>query len=389
MIVPTVAEAAFPGTNGLIVYSGSGESYGGFCGGQHRQDQLFELPAEGSSPLQLTCTPGRDEHPFVSPDGTEVVFSNIDDGVSQLFTLSLPPPGHRRVARPALVSDAPQASDDYASWSPAGDGTIVFQRTTPGTPTQLYFENVADPSSAAPVFASPTGFDDTEPVFDPSDPNVIAFVRPVDGHSHIFSYDLTTQALTDLSGQGNGGGSGDDAKPDFAPAGTGGRIVFESDRACGYMQLYTMTAQGTDQSPVFPATSHKTPSGSEMCSSAGDDPVYSPQGDQLAFDRQGDFPRGDDQGRGFAYEDHEWGGWGNLSFVPIDSSGTATGNATGIRGYGITGVQPSWGPAATPPAQTPEAPLPIILPVVGAGVAGTVLFVRRRRGARRERPALV
>ena len=388
-IVPTMADAAFPGTNGLIVFSGSGQSQGRFCGGQHHQDQLFELPAEGSSPFQLTCTSGGDEHPFVSPDGTEVVFSNIGDGVSQLFTLSLPASGHRRFARPALVSDAPQASDDDASWSPAGDGTIIFQRTSPGSPTQLYFENVADPSSAAPVFASPTGFDDTEPVFNPSEPNVIAFVRPVDGHSHIFSYDLSTQALTDLSAQGNGGGSGDDAKPDFGPAGAGERIVFESDRACGYMQLYTMTAQGTDQNPVLPTTSHQTPTGPQACSSPGDDPVFSPQGDQVAFDRRGNFSPGGDPGHGFAYDDREWGGWSNLSFVTVDASGAATGNPTGFGRFGTTGVQPSWGPAATPPAQTPEAPLPIILPVVGAGVAGTVLFVRRRRGARRQRPAPV
>ncbi len=39
-------------------------------------------------------------------------------------------------------------------------------------PTQLYIENVANPSSATPVFSSPTGFNDTEPVFDPADPNV-------------------------------------------------------------------------------------------------------------------------------------------------------------------------------------------------------------------------
>jgi Tol biopolymer transport system component len=388
-IVPTAAQAAFPGVNGLVVFSGTGASWSRFCRDRHQQDQLFELTAEESSPVQLTCTSGRDEHPFVSPDGSEVVFSNVTNGgVSQLFTLDLSSTGRREFAQPVLVSDAPQASDDDSSWSPAGDGTIVFQRTLPGSPSQLYFENVADPSSAAPIFATPTGFNDTEPVFDPSDPDVIAFVRPVGGHSHIFSYDVTTQALTDLSAQGNGGGSGDDAKPDFAPTGAEGRIVFESDRNCGYMQLYTMTTQGTDQSPVFPTSSRKTPSGSEACSSAGDDPVYSPQGDQLAFDRQGDFPRGDDQGRGFAYEDHEWGGWSNLSFVPIDSSGTATGNATGIRGYGTTGVQPSWGPEASPPADAPEAPLPIILPVMGAGVAGTVLFIRRR-GARRERPALV
>ncbi|HEY5026671.1 MAG TPA: hypothetical protein VII76_16970 [Acidimicrobiales bacterium] len=390
VVMPSAAEAAFPGANGLIVFSGNGVSYGRFCGGHHPQDQLFELPVEGSAPFQLTCTSGRDEHPFVSADGTQVVFSNIGaDGVSQLFTLSLSSTGHRRFTQPTPVSTAPQTSDDSASWSPAGDGTIVFQRTSPGTPTQLYVENVADPAAASPVFSTPTGSSDTEPVFDPSDPAVIAFVRPVGGHSHIFTYDTATLVLTDLSAQGDGGGSGDDSKPDFAPLGAGGRIVFESDRSCGHEQLFTMTVQGADQTPVFPTTSHQTPNGPEACSAGGDDPVYSPEGDQLAFDRPGyfsesHFSKNPESGDGNSGNGNgERGASTALSFVSVDASGAATGGVTGFKRHDTTGDQPSWGSAAAPPAQTPEAPLPIVLPVLGAAVAGGALMLRRRRGAPR------
>jgi Tol biopolymer transport system component len=319
----------------------------------------------------------------VSPDGIEVVFSNINHGnVSQLYTLTLTSTGHRRFAAPTLVSESPQASDDDASWSPAGDGTIIFQRTAPGSPSQLYTENVANPSSATPVFPSPTGFSDTEPVFDPSDPTLIAFVRPVDGHSHIFTYDLSTLTLTDLSAQGDSGGSGNDSKPDFAPVGTEGRIVFQSDRNCGYIQLYTMTVQGADQTPVLPTTNHQTSTGTEACSSAGDDPVFSPEGDQLAFDHQGYVSPGHPAANG-------WWGWGGateLSFVPINASGVATGGITRFSRSFAFGVQPNWGPSAAPPAQTPEAPFPIFLPVLGAVVVGAGLFFRRRRDSRRTHP---
>ncbi len=307
-----------------------------------------------------------------------MVFSNTQsDGVSQLFTLSLSSTRHRRFAHPTLVSDAPPANDDYASWSPAGDGTIIFQRSTPGSPSQLFIENVADPSSAAPVFPSPTGVSDTEPVFDPADPSLIAFVRPVGGQSHVFTYDLITQVLSDLSAQGNGGNPGNDTKPDFAPVGAGGRIVFESDRACGYSQLYTMTLQGTDQTSVFPTTIHATSTGTEPCAIRGDDPVYSPQGDQLAFDRGGFFSQGLAEG----YRRGGRPGSTRLSFVTIDPSGAAVGGDTRFKSYGASGIQPSWGPSASPPAQTPEAPLTIILPVLGAAALGTGLLFRRRRGA--------
>ena len=182
---------------------------------------------------------------------------------------------------------------------------------------------------------------------------VIAFVRPVGGQSHVFTYDLSTQVLTDLSAQGDSGNPGNDSKPDFAPAGAGGRIVFESDRACGYSQLYTMTLQGTDQTSVLPSTSHPTPTGTESCAPGGDDPVYSPQGDQLVFDRGGFFSQGHANG----YERGWHPGSTGLSFVTIDPSGAAVGDVTGIKGYGATALEPSWGPSATPPAQTPEASL--------------------------------
>ena len=375
MLIPTVAEAAFPGANGVIVFVGSGTPSHRFCPDRHSQEQLFALPVGGSHPVQLTCTSGRDQHPFVSPDGTQVVFSNVsDEGTAQLYTLPLASTGHRSHASPTLVSDPPGASDDYPSWSPANDGTIVFQRILSGALPQLFTESVTNPSSAAPVFTSLTGFSDTEPVFDPSDHSLLAFVRKVGDHTHIFSYNLDTQVLTDLSAVGNGGGSGNDSKPDFSPVGSGGRIVFESDRACGTLQLYTMTVQGTDQVPVFAKHTSSDEFGS--CTPGADDPVYSPQGDALAFDRNG---------WGFEVAHHTGGDQGDALYtVSVDSSGAAVGNLDrigqngGDGGASGGGDQPNWGPDV-PPAQTPEASFPVILPVLGAALAGAAFVLGRRR----------
>jgi Tol biopolymer transport system component len=392
----TAAQAAFPGANGQIVFAAQGFGGSRFCWNSSH-DQLFTLTPGGSNPVQLTCTRGRDQHPSVSPVGTQVVFSSVnDDGPAQLFTLPLQSTGHRRFVGPTSVSDAPQASDDYPSWSPSNDGTIVFQRTLPGALSQIFTENVSDPSSATPVFPSPTGFADTEPVIDPSQPDLLAFVRDVGGHTHIFSYDTTTQTLTDLSAQGNGGGSGNDSKPDFAPSGAGGLIVFQSDRACGYPQLYTMTVQGTDQVAVFPTTSHQTSTGTQQCSDESSDPVFSPDGNELAFVRPSRFgthesARSNDYGGyggggtggggggGDGDGDGDDGGGGDggprLLVVSVNSSGGAVGAVTWVRSGG---AQPNWGPATAPPAQTPEAPLPVVLPVVGAGVGAAAVFIRRK-----------
>jgi Tol biopolymer transport system component len=384
-LIPTTAHAAFSGVNGLVVFVGSanGESSDRSC--PHGNDQLFALPVGASHPFQLTCTPRHDQHPFVSPDGSEVVFSSSGDGgVSQLITIPLPTTSHGHHDDPTLVSGSPDASDDYASWSPANDGTIVFQRTTPGSAPQLYSENVTSPSTASPLFPSPTGFSDTEPVFNPSNANLVAFVRQIAEHSHIFSYDLSSHVLTDLSAQGGGSTTGNDSKPDFAPGGPGQRIVFQSDRGCPFSQLFTMTVQGTDQVPVFGTSGHEESTGSAACSYEAGNPVYSPQGDALAFDRHNSSTEGDEH----AFDTNIWGNDEALYKVSVDSSGSAVGNVTRVvrdddnnNDNNRSGDDPNWGPSS-PPTQTPEAPLPVVLPVIAAGAAGAVFAVRRRRARR-------
>lgn len=362
ILAPTVADAAFPGANGLIVFASSRVGSARWCHARHQGNQLFEVQPGESSAAQLTCTPGSDLHPFVSPDGSEVVFTNvIRGGPPRLFTLPLSAVQPSRPARPTPISDASNASDDYPSWSPTGDGTIVFGRTAPGAHSQLYIEDVSNPSSAAPLFPSPTGFNDIEPVFDPSDPDVVTFVRTVGYHTHIFSYNLKSQVLSDLSAQGDGDIRSNDSKPDYAATGAGGRIVFQSDRQCSATQLYTMTSQGTDQVPVFPPAKRHLRVNARRCNGASADPVYSPEGDALAYDGQVE------------------GGATELFTVPVNSSGTATGNPTGITNHCALSEQPNWGPAADPPAQTPEAGLPVVFPVVSAAIILGFLGIYRRK----------
>ncbi len=385
------AQAAFPGSDGVIVlassgsagrggwggwgdwgnwWNGFGHGSGGACTSGGDRSALYTLSPDAPQPAVLTCTPGTDSHPFVSPDGTEVVFTETQrGGPGQLYTYPLDQPGG--AVAPTLASDPATASDDYASWSPAGDGTIIFQRTLPGQLPQLFTENVSDPSAATPVFSSPTGSSDTEPVFDPANPELIAFVRVVNGQSHIFTYDLSSQSLLDLSAQ-DGVSGADDSKPDFSPGSSGGGIVFQSDRACGDMQLYTMTVQGTDQEPVFRAFDNGTFDGPQVCRPPTRDPVFSPDGGALSFDQ--------------SYS--EWGFSSSGPYeVSINSSGTADGHVRALTflygGFDFLGANgfddPSWAPASGPPAETPEASLPVLLPPLGVAAAGTMLFLRRRR----------
>ena len=364
MLSAPAAQAAFPGADGVIVISTTRIPAGWHCSAHHRGAQLVAVDP-GSPSILLTCQPGSAVHPFVSPDGTEVVFA-VDSGLgsTQLFSvpLDLTPTGHH-VTPPVPASASPSLRDDDPSWSPAEDGTIVFQRWAPGAHMQLYEENVTDPAGAHPVFTTPTGFDDTQPVFDPADAHLLAFVRRVGGHTHILTYDLQTHVLTDLSAGAGSGSHADDAKPDFSPDGT--EIAFESDRVCRSMQLYVMSAQGGTRRPSSPP-----PITAATGRRAAAPPRPTPPTPPKATPCPSTTPR---------------------RAVPRcqrSPSAPAPG-ATGSPHTIATGDEPSWGPttAADPPADAPETSLPVALPVLGAAIAGSGLWVRHRRARRTARCA--
>jgi hypothetical protein len=389
VLFPGLASAAFPGGNGSIVYQ-STESGISPCS-PFTSLELFAVPPGGGASTQVDCNGHTDQHAFVSPDGSEVVFASNrvgGSGAFQLFTESLTAGGSA-----VDVSYPPAAGvDDYPSWAPAAagqQGTIIFQRTLAGGVPQLYTENVNTPSTpAAPVFSSPTGFSDTEPVYDPSNANEILFVRQGSGGpQQVFEYNLATPAVAPVNlSASDGDGSSNDSKPDFAPSPTGSpavqQIVFQSDRStagalngpCAGTQLYTMTDQtGSAVTPLFQvmAGTPPAPTGQQACPKtngvdvATENPVFSPQGNAVAYDEPG--PNSQNV---FTYEVSLRNGVGMMNSMTDLTPNFATDEA------------PNWAPVF-PGASTPEAPAPVLLPAAGAGAFGLagIFVVRKRRRA--------
>ena len=397
VLLPGVASAAFPGINGNIVFSSGRSPNPSQTSCPGGELELFSTPAFVTNPLlqpQLDCTSGaRDQHVFVSPDGSKVVFaSNRVSGSSsyELYTMPLVFDGSAS-GTPVDVSQIlpANASDDYPSWAPASpsqQGAIVFARTLQGGLPQLYTENINVPGSVAPVFSSNTGFSDSQPVYDPSNANEIAFTRTAspNGPSQIFTYNFSTHALVPLSAD-NGDASSNDSKADFAPSPDSSGVellIFQSDRTspCPGTQLYTMSdqppASGSTIEPVFQSSTNPLVQGclykGTGAAVATENPVFSPDGNDIAFDAinasQDVYAYTDDVANLGATDDD----------APMSSAVDLTPNY-------VADEEPNWAPVQ-PGESTPEAPSTLLLPLVAVGAVGLGVLVtvhRRRRVAPR------
>jgi Tol biopolymer transport system component len=401
LVVSVPAGAAFPAINGPIVFQSTRSASAPGCP-YGSTNELFTMPASGVGVSQLDCTGSTDQHVFASPDGTEVIFaSNRNDGVEfELYTMPLATDNSASGTPTDVSQDLPAgASDDYPSWAPAAPGSqnrIIFQSTRGGGLPELYTEDINTPGSVAPVFTQSETFSDTEPVYDPSNANEIAFVRTSGSEkSQIYTYNFVTHALIDLSAA-DGDQNSNDSKPDFAPSPNGQGVqllVFQSDRPtpnavngpCAGTQLYTMSDQaGSAITPVFQQQSGAPPGpdGVQVCATSKDaqsmadgtkvgveNAVFSPDGTEIAFDQLASpTGYGTTQDIFTAYS------------VPVSGGGVAqTGSLDDLTPNFATDEAPSWAPVS-PGASTPEAPSALLLPVAGGGiVGGTLLLARRRR----------
>ena len=400
--LPGVASASFPGENGVIIFQSTRGATAAGCP-YSSTSELFVTGPGVSGTAQLDCTGSTDQHPSASPDGSEVAFaSNRNDGADfELYTVPLSTTGAASGTPLDVSQDLPSgASDDYPSWAPAASGaqnTLIFQSTREGGLPELFTENLDVPGSVAPVFPPTTtaGFSDTEPVYDPSNANEIAFVRTTgSGPSQIYTYNLSTHVLVDLSAA-NGDAADDDSKPDFAPGvnADGTQLVaFQSNRPtggasngpCAGTQLYTMSDQPEATSTILPVFQQwsgtpPAPTGVQVCTTsqgaegvgagtkvAAENPVFSPDGTEIAFDQLGSDGAGSTQNIFTAYE------------APFDGSAAQSGNEDDLTPNYATDQAPTWAPIL-PGASTPEAPATLLLPVSGIAIGGAVLAVRRRR----------
>lgn len=370
-LVPGIAGAAFPGTNGDVAFVTTRADsvtiqqinpYGTGVG----------TPSGDLANTTALTAGSIDAEPFYSPDGTEVAFSSNRTGRWAIYEIAQSDTNESTPATEISQVSGHETNDDYGpSFSDDGN-TVVFNRDNQSIETVVLADGVSSacglyhPSGGLAAASSDNGAS-SRVVFDPADPTVLAYVAG-NNHVHLLSgivlpsagTPCPTQAAltdTDLSATATGATLGPtqaDANPDWSPDGT--KIVFDSTRSGGHSLWYF-----SNPTSVAPTVSALWPTMAGSTTTTDTQPVFSPDGTKIAYTQ----PVVGSGTQVIAFE--------NTFGAPATDSTDLT-----LGAGASANSQPVWQPVQPFPS-TPEAPLVVLLPASGVLAGGALVLVGRRR----------
>jgi Tol biopolymer transport system component len=286
LAVQEPAQAAYPGENGRIAYVFRLEN------GHH---EIYTMNPNGTDRKQLTDNSVYDTSPTYSPSGTRIAFvSEQEGGASKIYTMNASDGSDQRALKGSTGGQEP-------AYSPNGT-KIVFAGQ--GEDEDILVVKAKDGSAKKNLTNTPplNGYEVRErsPAYSPDGTKIVFYketFRPHDVDLYTMNANGTgVKQITDYKGK--------EYSPDWSPSGH--RIVFHQYAPAKGVRIVTIKPDGTDR---------------QVITEDGKDPVWSPNGDKIAFSRDG-----------------------HVYTVNADGTGGVTEVPGSPQGTGLGEILPNWGP---------------------------------------------
>jgi len=148
-----VAVVALAIVAGLDTVAGQGRGVPGdiaFFSARDGNNEIYVMNPDGTGLTRLTHSPGLDDYPACSPDGSRIAFVSNRDGQYEVYVCSADGTGPWNLSRHPL-------RDTYPTWRPDGSGvTFVSNR---GGSSEIYTQPL-DLEGGSP--AGPSGDDEAD-----------------------------------------------------------------------------------------------------------------------------------------------------------------------------------------------------------------------------------
>lgn len=203
-----------------------------FAGDQDGDCEIYTVDADGTNLQKLTNNSVPDRQPAWSPDGTRIAFARKVSGVDQIFVMNADGSGAEKLTANPGGSSMP-------AWSPDGQ-SIVYCSATGTPPISNLWTMHADGTHKRQITSL------TKHAYHPD--------WSPDGRLIVFQVGVGTEAeISIIQPDGSGrnlltSNTDRDYEPVWSPDGR--LIAFQSDRDGGIFQIYTMTVDGGNITPL-------------------------------------------------------------------------------------------------------------------------------------------